>query len=85
MSDQQTSGDPRKSTPGRPVWLVPALLFLAYTLSCGPVAGLCETKYLPDEVMLVYEPIRLICQSCDPLMKALVLYCGFWRKLAAAQ
>ena len=81
MSEEpQTSPDTRHSGASWTHWLAIPLLFLAYLLSIGPVVRLVEEKFLPQGAVFIYEPLRVVCSGCDPVMKAFAAYVELWRK-----
>ena len=56
------------------------LVPLLYVLSFGPVLGLHWRGYLPAEVLVIYSPLRLAAEFCQPLADALTWYKNLFRE-----
>jgi hypothetical protein len=62
------------------VWLVGAFVVLPslYVLSLGPAVWLYKHHYMSDAVGIVYVPLQLLHDNCQPIGNALDRYVELW-------
>ena len=70
----------KRSVAGRiGLWLL--LLFMVpflYLLSIGPAVRLLRARVLPEPCLVVWEPIRPLCNYKKPLGRMLLRYQAWW-------
>jgi hypothetical protein len=76
-TDRANDHDRQRSSP---VGCLVVVLFLPilYVLSIGPAAWLHDRGYLSNEVGIVYTPLGLLAEHCEPARQTLVWYVRLW-------
>jgi hypothetical protein len=75
--------DEREKTSGAGVWylifgMVAFMLLPMYVLSIGPVFWLAEGNPGLEWTGMIYYPVVLVAENCQPIGDALNWYMDFW-------